>query len=97
MMRRANAIRILLTLLLLIITVPAHAGELPAPPQQPDHGPGGRETSYEVVQTDRIGEAPTGAWIFTPDRDDATRLPVVVFLHGFSAVNPETYRAWIDH
>ena len=24
-------------------------------------------------------------------------MPVVIFLHGFSAVNPDAYRAWIDH
>jgi acetyl esterase/lipase len=45
-----------------------------------------------------IGEGPRSYWIFEPDDpkpDD--RAPVVVFLHGWFAVNPGFYGAWIDH
>jgi dienelactone hydrolase len=71
---------------------------LPSPPQQPTSGPGSSAYRYQHVIAERVGKEPTGFWLFTPsDPTSATPLPVVIFLHGFSAVDPETYRAWIDH
>jgi dienelactone hydrolase len=70
----------------------------PSPPQQPTSGPGSSAYAYERVIAERVGEEPTGYWLFTPSEPAAaTALPVVIFLHGFSAVEPETYIAWIDH
>ena len=78
---------------------------LPRPPEQPAHGPGGAATAFEGVSATRVGRPPTGYWLFEPTdlRLDAPqppatiRLPVVVFLHGFTALDPMAYRAWIDH
>ncbi len=77
----------------------------PRPPEQPIHGPGGREFAFEAVDVTRLGRPPTGSWLFEPTslRLDATKveteppLPVVIFLHGFTALDPDAYRAWIDH
>ena len=45
-----------------------------------------------------IGEGPKSYWIFEPDDPKPEgRAPVVVFLHGWFAVNPGFYGAWIDH
>ncbi len=45
-----------------------------------------------------IGEGPRSYWIFEPaDPKPEGRAPVVVFLHGWFAVNPGFYGAWIDH
>jgi poly(3-hydroxybutyrate) depolymerase len=45
-----------------------------------------------------IGEGPRSYWIFEPDDPKPeARAPVVVFLHGWFAVNPGFYGAWIDH
>ena len=45
-----------------------------------------------------IGEGPRSYWIFEPDEPKPEgRAPVVVFLHGWFAVNPGFYGAWIDH
>ncbi len=45
-----------------------------------------------------IGEGPRSYWIFEPDDPKPEeRAPVVVFLHGWFAVNPGFYGAWIDH
>ena len=54
--------------------------------------PTDRSNAYE------IGEGPRSYWIFEPDdpKPDASA-PVVVFLHGWFAVNPGFYGAWIDH
>jgi pimeloyl-ACP methyl ester carboxylesterase len=70
----------------------------PAPPSQPASGPGGSEYRFEAVDAKHLGTAPTGYWLFSPARDATSEmLPVVVFLHGFGAVEPDGYRAWIDH
>jgi pimeloyl-ACP methyl ester carboxylesterase len=53
---------------------------------------------HESFKRYEIGEGPRSYWIFEPDKpkpDD--RAPVVVFLHGWFAVNPGFYGAWIDH
>ncbi len=73
--------------------------ELPTPPRQPEDGPGGQAAPYRSVQAEHFGAGATGYWIFAPD-DPQPRtepLPLILFFHGFSAVNPTTYRAWIDH
>lgn len=82
----------------------AREGEAPTPPRQPAAGPGGSESAYGGVAATRVGEAPSGYWLFAPTlpaagdpRGAVAELPVVVFLHGFTAVDPERYRAWIDH
>ncbi|QEH38585.1 alpha/beta hydrolase fold protein [Aquisphaera giovannonii] len=44
-----------------------------------------------------LGEGPRSYWIFEPAEPRPERAPVVVFLHGWFAVNPAFYGAWIDH
>jgi len=71
---------------------------LPTPPTQPASGPGGSDYAFEQVHAEHVGAPPTGYWIFSPVRGSSSdSLPVVAFLHGFSAVDPDGYRAWIDH
>lgn len=84
--------------------VAAVAQGSPKPPAQPLVGPGGALGRYEGVVATRFGEAPRGYWLFKPTEpreDDGDgiggALPVVVFLHGFTAVNPERYLLWIEH
>ena len=69
-------------------------------PTQPATGPGSSERKFTETQSFHVGDAPNGATIFTPG--DATHselqnLPVVLFIHGFSAVDPDIYGGWIDH
>jgi dienelactone hydrolase len=87
-----------ITLALVVLGTPGTPTVQPSPPQQPMSGPGSSAYAYERVIAEHVGDEPTGYWLFTPaGSTSATALPVVVFLHGFSAVDPETYRAWIDH
>ena len=44
-----------------------------------------------------LGEGPRSYIIFEPADPSPERAPVVVFLHGWFAVNPAIYGAWIDH
>jgi dienelactone hydrolase len=49
------------------------------------------------VRRYEIGLGPRSYWLFEPDRPRPETAPVVVFLHGWFAVNPGFYGAWIDH
>lgn len=76
----------------------------PRPPAQPEAGPGGQEAAFAEVVATRVGEPPSGYWLFEPaepsevDPGGTTRaLPVVVFLHGFTALDPDRYRLWMEH
>jgi pimeloyl-ACP methyl ester carboxylesterase len=72
----------------------------PASKKSSNPGPAEPENSspHRSFKRYEIGEGPRSYWIFEPDdpKPDA-RAPVVVFLHGWFAVNPGFYGAWIDH
>lgn len=71
-----------------------------APPEQPVTGPGGTTYPFARVETERIGSRATGVTVFQPDAIDRAMLddlPVIVFLHGFTAVEPRRYGGWIEH
>ncbi|MDP8908608.1 MAG: alpha/beta hydrolase, partial [Chloroflexota bacterium] len=75
------------------------AGRAAHQPEQPAAGPGGRDYPYDAVAQRRVGSSPAGAYVFTPD-DPAVvdkPLPLVIFVHGITAVNPDLYGEWIEH
>jgi acetyl esterase/lipase len=45
--------------------------------------------------TETVGRGPQTATIVRPDV--GRRLPVVLFLHGWGATRPRSYRPWLDH
>jgi dienelactone hydrolase len=49
-----------------------------------------------VVATS-YGKGVTQHWIFEPSAPAPKTAPVVVFLHGWGALSPQPYRAWIEH
>ncbi len=55
------------------------------------------EPPHGGVRRREIGLGPRSYWLFEPDRPRPDSAPVVVFLHGWFAVNPGFYGAWIDH
>jgi len=56
------------------------------------------ETAHHAVKRYEIGQGPRSYWLFEPDMPKPDgRAPAVVFLHGWFAVNPGFYGAWIDH
>jgi pimeloyl-ACP methyl ester carboxylesterase len=56
------------------------------------------DTPHHAVKRYEIGQGPRSYFIFEPDKPKPeTNAPVVVFLHGWFAVNPGFYGAWIDH
>ncbi|HEY8995376.1 MAG TPA: alpha/beta hydrolase fold domain-containing protein [Lacunisphaera sp.] len=70
----------------------------PTPPVQPVSGPGGSDYPYARIARHSTGEGSDDATVFWPEQPTATGpLPVVVFTHGWGAVKPEHYEAWINH
>jgi dienelactone hydrolase len=55
------------------------------------------EPPHGGVRRYEIGQGPRSYWLFEPDRPRPEAAPIVVFLHGWFAVNPGFYGAWIDH
>lgn len=68
-----------------------------SPPAQPAKGPGGKEYSHTAVIKNRYEQGVKEYWIYEPDQPKPTSAPVIVFLHGWSAMDPAVYGAWIDH
>ena len=52
---------------------------------------------HRVVMRYELGEGPRSYWLFEPAEPKPERAAVVVFFHGWFAVNPAFYGAWIDH
>jgi dienelactone hydrolase len=55
------------------------------------------DAPHKLVKRYEIGVGPRSYWLFEPDQPKPDQGPVVVFLHGWFAVNPGFYGAWIDH
>ena len=77
-------------------------GTAPTQPEQPSDGPGGSSVVYPGVQTQQREAGVTGYWLLVPTDAGGNavldgRLPLVIFLHGFSAIDPAAYAAWLDH
>jgi acetyl esterase/lipase len=52
---------------------------------------------HKAVRRIELGEGPRSYWLFEPAEPTPATAPVVVFNHGWFAVNPGVYGAWIDH
>jgi pimeloyl-ACP methyl ester carboxylesterase len=56
------------------------------------------DTPHHGVKRYEIGQGPRSYVMFEPEKPaPEAKAPVVVFLHGWFAVNPGFYGAWIDH
>ncbi len=101
----ARVLTLVLTILILLTGFQSGivvAGSVPTPPSQATSGPGGSDTTYPGVRTEQRAAGVTGYWLVVPTdaSGDAVldaHLPLVIFLHGFSAIDPIAYGAWLDH
>jgi len=75
---------------------PERAGK-PSPPQQPASGPGGSLYPHRSVRQTQRGEGGQQYWLIEPAEPAPRRAPLVIFLHGYSAMTPDTYRGWLNH
>jgi pimeloyl-ACP methyl ester carboxylesterase len=66
-------------------------------PRQPLHGPGSKEVVSRTVVPVKIADGALGGWLFLPADPRPEKAPVIVFCHGWSAIFPRGYQAWINH
>jgi dipeptidyl aminopeptidase/acylaminoacyl peptidase len=66
-------------------------------PGQPAGGPGGRDYTHASVTKSRHGEDGAEFWLFEPAEPTPASAPVIVFNHGWGAMTPDSYGAWIEH
>ena len=70
----------------------------PGPSAGPVRDQAEPDTPHHGVKRFEIGQGPRSYIIFEPEKPAPEgKAPVVVFLHGWFAVNPGFYGAWIDH
>lgn len=68
------------------------------PPQQPKDGPGGANYPHAAMRVISRGEGGRQCWLFEPkDPMPSQKAPIIVFLHGFSVMEPDGYLGWIEH
>lgn len=74
-----------------------NAQEVVGPPEQPLTGPGGAEYVHDSIFFQNYAQKADGYWLFEPaaPKPDSARL--VVFVHGYGALNPMIYGKWIKH
>src|SRR4051812_24096508 len=76
----------------------AWAASVPSQPKQHEKGPGSSEYAYKEVVKNDYGEGDTQYWIFEPAQPASKgKVPVIIFMHGWSAMEPEGYLGWIEH
>jgi len=51
---------------------------------------------YQDILVSSVGSGEKRAYIFQPDADNLSKLPVVLFLHGWRGTNPKNFGALID-
>lgn len=79
------------------VVIPSCQATGPLAPSQPESGPGGKEYTHAKVIAERVGSGNEEIWIFTPSEPAAENAPTVVFMHGWGAMSPWWYGAWIRH
>ena len=72
-------------------------GQTIAQPKQPITGFGGSNYSFTGANVIDRSQDATGYWLFIPDGKLQSEAQVVVFIHGYGAINPMIYGGWIRH
>lgn len=90
--------RLFLNLVVITATLAGVAGAFAAtPPAQPGKGPGGADYVATEVVKRAVGRASAATYVFHAAGTPAEPRPVVVFVHGWGATNPQAYGGWINH
>ena len=71
--------------------------EIPKPPAQPSSGPGGSDYACNQVIKSKHGSSGKQYWIYEPTDPTPESALLIVFLHGWSAMDPFSYETWIEH
>jgi pimeloyl-ACP methyl ester carboxylesterase len=66
-------------------------------PSQPTTGPGSSDYTHQTVRKSQFGSGAEEYWLYEPADPTPESAPVIAFLHGYGATNPQAYGAWISH
>ena len=90
---------VVIAALALMALAPGASGGEDLPDTRPATGPAAADVAYphRSVRRFELGDGPRSYWLFEPAEPKPERAAVIVFLHGWFAVNPAFYGAWIDH
>jgi dienelactone hydrolase len=70
----------------------------PAPPAQPETGDGGGGYPHASFRVTPLGTGGEAIWVFEPAGPAPEKPePVVLFIHGWAAMDPTPYGGWIRH
>lgn len=69
----------------------------PSPPGQRVAGPGSLDYRHASWRQTVVGTGATACWLFEPADPVPAEAPLVVFVHGWAALDPWLYGAWIGH
>jgi dienelactone hydrolase len=69
----------------------------PNQPEQPLSGPGGSSYKYGGSASNSYGEGASKYYIYEPTNPTPATAPVIALLHGYTDINPQSYKYWIDH
>ncbi|MCA8936307.1 MAG: alpha/beta fold hydrolase [Planctomycetes bacterium] len=75
---------------------PAQNPEAEAP-TKPEKGPGSETYAHKSVEVYEALEGGEHYWMYTPAEPKLEKAPVIVFVHGYGALKPESYDAWLEH
>lgn len=67
------------------------------PPTQPATGPGGRIYQHNAVGESIFGTVGEQYYLYEPSDPTPKTAPLIILLHGYGGVTPESYRPWINH
>jgi pimeloyl-ACP methyl ester carboxylesterase len=73
------------------------AVEAPKGPDQPKTGPGGQDYTHAEVRFSDFASEQDGYWLFEPQQPQPEGAAVIAFHHGYGAIDPMIYGAWIRH
>lgn len=68
-----------------------------SPPGQRPDGPGGSAYQHGGWKQTIFGKADSTGWLFEPQDPAPAHAPLVIFLHGWAAIDPFLYGAWVEH
>ncbi len=66
-------------------------------PEQALTGPGSSEYTHEEIRIQDFADEPHGYWLYEPAAPQPDSAHLVIFTHGYGAINPMIYGAWIRH
>lgn len=108
-MKRSTFPATVFRLTLALLTVPASMAQenpnfsgvaqpaLVIPPGQRPEGPGGSDYQHGSWKQTIFGQASSAGWLFEPVDPVPADAPLVIFLHGWAAIDPFLYGAWVEH